>query len=479
MTKVLCSSLKQFGERNHFISFLSLIYDNIQEKIEIYLKEKNQINIIILKNYFIFFMILYLNVSNSGIFIKTVFQEGSNFFESLIKLIKKLEEKDKNYFFSILNNLFLDDYKFLYFKKNSSERDESLENIFIKYQIYFSNFFNDFEDGFGVNEYKYMLNKIFQFDLSYDTFFSLEKVDNLKDKVNYKLSIAQSIIRVVFSKEKYLYLDENSEESKYFEYYFFKNLIDKNLELTIKKFGKDVRILFRKEDLIDDLIKYFFYIFGNSMMIESFVKPVEKMLKKLGLDAESIENNVLVALNLPFVRDICREDFEILIQEISEILNNTIPLEIKIVLKLLYNSVIKYYNIDKNNYGSLYIALFFNYIVNPKIQEIFDINPMKILLVRSLNRLIKNTCFNHKFNEMDDLNKFNDLIEKYHINMENLIINNVININENSDYVKKSLKELFTEKNLVYPKFLFYRDCKLISKTINGVKDEMIKYKEL
>ena len=104
---------------------------------------------------------------------------------------------------------------------------------------------------------------------------------------------------------------------------------------------------------------------------------------------------------------------------------------------------------------------------------------MKILLVRSLNRLIKNTCFNHKFNEMDDLNKFNDLIEKYHINMENLIINNVININENSDYVKKSLKELFTEKNLVYPKFLFYRDCKLISKTINGVKDEMIKYKEL
>ena len=71
MTKVLCSSLKQFGERNHFISFLSLIYDNIQEKIEIYLKEKNQINFIILKNYFIFFMILYLNVSNSGIFIKS------------------------------------------------------------------------------------------------------------------------------------------------------------------------------------------------------------------------------------------------------------------------------------------------------------------------------------------------------------------------------------------------------------------------
>ena len=283
----------------------------------------------------------------------------------------------------------------------------------------------------------------------------------------------------MFSKEKSLYLKEDSEEAKYFEYYFIKNLIDKDLELTIKKFGKDVKIIFRKEDLMDDLIKYFFYIFGNTMMIQSFVKPVKKMLKKLGLDKESIENNILVALNLPFVRDIYREDFEILIKEISEILDNEIPLVIKILLKLLYNSVIKYYNINKNDFGPLYTALFFNYIVNPKIQEIYDINPMKILLVRSLNRLIKNTCFNHKFTENDYLSKFNDLIEIYHKNIENIIINNVININENSEYNKKAMKELFTEKYLIYPKFLFYRDTKLIFKTINGGLEGMINYREL
>ena len=123
-------------------------------------------------------MILFLNLSNSGIFIKTLFDEESNFFLSLTKLIQKLDKKDKKYFFGILNNLFLEEYKSFFFKKNSSEKDESLENIFIKNQLYISNFFNDSEEGFGINEYKIMLNKLFEFDLSYDTFFAFKKINN-------------------------------------------------------------------------------------------------------------------------------------------------------------------------------------------------------------------------------------------------------------------------------------------------------------
>jgi hypothetical protein len=424
-------------------------------------------------------MILFLNVSDTGIFIKTIFEEGINFFQSLIKLIEKLDLKDKNSLFGILNNLFLDDYKLLYFKKNTSEKDDSLEMLFINNQIYFSNIYFESEEGFGDKEYRNMFNKLSRFEFSYDNFFKDKNIDNIKDKSYYKLIIAQSIIRVVFSKEKYLYIDESSKTSKYFEYYFIKNLIDKDLEITQKKYGNDISIIFRKEDIFDDIIKYIFYIFGNTMMIESFVKPVEKMLKKIGLDEESIENNILVALDLPLVRDINKEEFEILIKEISESLNETMPLIIKIILKFLYNSLIKYYKIDKNNFNPLYTALFFNYIISPKTQEIFEINPMKILLVRSLNRLVKNTCFKYKINEADNLSKFNDLIEKYNINMKNLIINNVIQLDENEESNKKYMKQLFSEINLVYPKFLFYRDSKLISKTFNGVSDEFINYREL
>ena len=471
--------MKNLRERKYFISFLSLLYNCIHDKIEIYLKDRNRINFSAITNYIIFFMILFLNVSDTGIFIKTIFEEGINFFQSLIKLIEKLDLKDKNSLFGILNNLFLDDYKLLYFKKNTSEKDDSLEMLFINNQIYFSNIYFESEEGFGDKEYRNMFNKLSRFEFSYDNFFKDKNIDNIKDKSYYKLRIAQSIIRVVFSKEKYLYIDESSKTSKYFEYYFIKNLIDKDLEITQKKYGNDISIIFRKEDIFDDIIKYIFYIFGNMMMIESFVKPVEKMLKKIGLDEESIENNILVALDLPLVRDINKEEFEILIKEISESLNETMPLIIKIILKFLYNSLIKYYKIDKNNFNPLYTALFFNYIISPKTQEIFEINPMKILLVRSLNRLVKNTCFKYKINEADNLSKFNDLIEKYNINMKNLIINNVIQLDENEESNKKYMKQLFSEINLVYPKFLFYRDSILISKTFNGVSDEFINYREL
>ena len=471
--------MKNLRERKYFISFLSLLYNCIHDKIEIYLKDRNRINFTAITNYIIFFMILFLNVSDTGIFIKTIFEEGINFFQSLIKLIEKLDLKDKNSLFGILNNLFLDDYKLLYFKKNTSEKDDSLEMLFINNQIYFSNIYFESEEGFGDKEYRNMFNKLSRFEFSYDNFFKDKNIDNIKDKSYYKLIIAQSIIRVVFSKEKYLYIDESSKTSKYFEYYFIKNLIDKDLEITQKKYGNDISIIFRKEDIFDDIIKYIFYIFGNTMMIESFVKPVEKMLKKIGLDEESIENNILVALDLPLVRDINKEEFEILIKEISESLNETMPLIIKIILKFLYNSLIKYYKIDKNNFNPLYTALFFNYIISPKTQEMFEINPMKILLVRSLNRLVKNTCFKYKINEADNLSKFNALIEKYNINMKNLIINNVIQLDENEESNKKYMKQLFSEINLVYPKFLFYRDSKLISKTFNGVSDEFINYREL
>ena len=471
--------MKNLRERKYFISFLSLLYNCIHDKIEIYLKDRNRINFTAITNYIIFFMILFLNVSDTGIFIKTIFEEGTNFFKSLIKLIEKLDLKDKNSLFGILNNLFLDDYKLLYFKKNTSEKDDSLEMLFINNQIYFSNIYFESEEGFGDKEYRNMFNKLSRFEFSYDNYFKDKNIDNIKDKSYYKLIIAQSIIRVVFSKEKYLYIDESSKTSKYFEYYFIKNLIDKDLEITQKKYGNDISIIFRKEDIFDDIIKYIFYIFGNMMMIESFVKPVEKMLKKIGLDEESIENNILVALDLPLVRDINKEEFEILIKEISESLNETMPLIIKIILKFLYNSLIKYYKIDKNNFNPLYTALFFNYIISPKTQEMFEINPMKILLVRSLNKLVKNTCFKYKINEADNLSKFNALIEKYNINMKNLIINNVIQLDENEESNKKYMKQLFSEINLVYPKFLFYRDSILISKTFNGVSDEFINYREL
>ena len=51
-------------------------------------------------------MIFFLNVSDSGPFIQIVFDQGSNFFHSLMNLIQKLGQTEQKKFLAILNNLF-------------------------------------------------------------------------------------------------------------------------------------------------------------------------------------------------------------------------------------------------------------------------------------------------------------------------------------------------------------------------------------
>lgn len=131
MTNELCSIMSKLGEKDNFKMILSLIYSSVEKKIKIYKKNNSYINLSIIKNYIIFFMILFLNIKQSDLFIKTVFEEGTNFFKSLISLLKKMNSSIQNNLFGILNNLFLIDYKSLYFKKNSSEKDETLEYIYL------------------------------------------------------------------------------------------------------------------------------------------------------------------------------------------------------------------------------------------------------------------------------------------------------------------------------------------------------------
>ena len=122
---------------------------------------------------------------------------------------------------------------------------------------------------------------------------------------------------------------------------------------TVQKFGDEYKTLFRKEDLCDDVIKYMFFIFGNSMLIDSFVKPLKNMLNKIGITDDLIEKKA----ELPLKRDITKEEFNELIGTIIDTLSKKIPEVLKILLKLLYESVNRHFTIDKDNYGLLYTSL--------------------------------------------------------------------------------------------------------------------------
>ena len=463
--------LIKLGDEDSFEKTLSLIAYTIQNKVELFNKNPTAHNFFLIKNYIVFFMIITINLKRYPSFIKSIFKGKCKFFSSLVELIKQIPKlKQRQEIFSILNYLFLEEYKGLYFR---SDQDKELEDIFIDQQLFFSSMCLDIS-SYDEAIYRKIIDVLFHFNLSYDNFFKYYQNIKDEDKPEYKLKIAQSIIRVAFSKEKSNYTNE-----KYFEFFFIKRVIDKDMEETCKKFGNEYRTLFRKEDLCDDVIKYMFFIFGNSMMIESFVKPVKRMLKSIGINEEStrpIEKNLA---DIKKGRDITLEEYNILLDEISKGLTDNIPHVIRILLKILHNSIRKVFTIEDDNYGPLYTALIFNFIISPRVQMLYSINPLKNVFLRSLNRLIRNTCFNYKFEQNDPLAKFNESIEINNQKLQNFIKDKIISINESDDDVKDSLKDLFTEKYIIYPKFLFYYDSTLLCGTFQGGEEEIIHFHEM
>ena len=465
----MCTTLIKLGDEESFEKILSLILFAIQNKIELYNKNPTQHNYFIIKNYVILFMIITINLKSYPSFIKNIFKGNTKFFQSLVASIRNISKaKQREELFSILNYLFLEEYKVLYFRTDPKEKDETLEQIFIEQQSSYSSL-NFNITSYDQDTYKKIIDILLKFDLSYDNFFKIHQKIKDEDKPDYKLSIAQSIIRVAFSKEKTNYTNE-----KYFEYTFIKKVIDKDIEETAKRFGDEYKTLFRKEDLCDDVIKYMFFIFGNSMMIESFVKPVKKMLKSIGLNEDCPKTT-----DPGKGREITVEEYNILFEEINKGLNDNIPHVLRILLKLLHNSIKNVFTIEEDNYSPLYTALIFNFIISPRVQMLYSINPLNCNYIRALNRLMRNTCFNFKFNKTDELSKFNDSIDINNKKIQKFINEKIISIKETDNEIKDSLSNLFTEKYLIYPKFLFYVDSALLCGTIQGGEDKMINYHEI
>ncbi len=464
MCQILSSS---GGNEKDFEQILELLLSSINDKIKEFAEEPNFNRLSLIQNYIIFFMVLVLNLKKFPSFIKIIFNGKLQFFKNLSDAIFGMKSKKNKKLLSILNNIFLEEYKDIYFRK---KKDEELEKIFIAQQTEFSSKYLDTVNFYDTATYKKMFQTLLDFDISYANFFSYNNKIKDEEKPAYKLCIAQSLIRVAFSKEKKKYF----EKEKFYEYNLLKRIIDKDMEETVAKFGDEYKTLFRKEDLCDDVIKYMFFIFGNSMLIDCFVKPLKTILNKIQITDELIEKKDTLAMT----RDITKEEYNSLIGTIIDTLSKKIPEVLKILLKLLYESVNSHFTIEKDNYGPLYTSLIFNFLISPRIQMLYSINPLNCLFVRSLNRLLRNTCFNFKFAEGDPLFIFNDSIEKNYKKLKQLIKDKIISININ-DKVKNSLSDLFTEKYLIYPKFLFYWDSQLLCDTITGGINKIITFEEL
>ena len=400
-------------------------------------------------------MVITLNLKKYPNFMKAIFKGQLDFFHRLVELLIPLKKKKK--FLYIINNLFLEEYKNIFFKERRP--DPELEEIFINEQTFFAEIYSDAPIIYEKDTYIKIFSQLSKFDLSYKNLFSEFSDDiDIEEKIAYKLAICQSLIRAIFSKEKNKYINE-----KFYEFNILKKIIDKDMEETIEKYGDEYKTLFRKEDICDDVLKYMFFIFGNSMIIESFINPLNKILEGLETD-----------------RNINNEELDKLLNEFITKSKKNFPPVLKILLKILYESVLAHFTIEKDNYGPLYTTFIFNFIISPRVQIVYNINSQKNnQFIRSLNRLLRNACFNFKFNEEDPLSIFNDSIEKNNKKIKNFIKENIIGINIKDNKVKNSLGDIFTENYIIYPKYLFYWDTNIIFRSINGGVKQFIEYEKL
>ena len=452
--------------------FSFLLFILLDNSIDNY--TKNQNNFLILKNNIKFFMIILLNLKNNKKFNNFFTKEKIDYpLMNITKIQKIKDSKYKQILNNILFNIFSPEYNHLGSNLlsiiNTDEKNLKGNNK-IKQIKLLNEFYNSQKDFESIDK-KNKINQKEKYEKIIDSLFNFESKNFLnfkKDKeIDYSLhffhqiELVENIIFIVFSKEKYNFMKDNNA---YYEYEFLDRLIKKNISETKEIHENKHRNLFRRDTISNDIIKYFFFIFGNSMIIKSIFKPLNTILKIVGLNNIS-ENDELIGNK---ERNITKDEFKILFEKIMQKLNENIPTILKIFLKIIYDNIINFYpNLEKDDYTPISSLFFFSYISNPRIQKMFNIYPDKFLFIKSVYRLIYNASFNIKFKEDDNLYIFNDDIEIYYNIINEFYKNNIINIDMNSEENKKYLKNLFHEIGFIYPEFLFYLSC-------DGIHEDLV-----
>ena len=466
MLRETCLLLTKKNNKKYYSDFLTLLIDFMKDIIDKNKKEDNYKNKSLIINYLLFILTLTINLKDYPIFIKTLFKKYFKIILSLIKEIKN--EKINNTLLDLLSGLFLEEYKSIYFRK---EQDKELEDLYINKEIEITKIYFDAINSYQKETYNKIFYLLFEFNLNYDTIYNnyLNAISS-EEKPIFKTNLIQSILRLLFYPEKRKYF----AESKYYEYDLLKKIIDKNMKETLKLNGDEYKTVFRKDDICDDIIKYLFFMFGNTTMIEAFFNPLKKMMKKLGIIMKKNDNKTKKKYSNE--RNITQKEFELFFDEMIEGFRKHLPYILKIILKIIYTCVRKHFTIEKDNYRPLNTALIFNFIVNPRIQSLYSVNPSKYKFIRTLNRLLCNTCFNTPFIEKDELSRFNKCIESNNLKLKNFFQKFIISIDEEKEEEKIKIKNIFNEKFSIYPKFFFIWDSKFFYTSINEKMEKIMNF---
>ena len=459
----LINNFQKFLDDDFIIQrFLFLLFILLDNSLDNYIKDKN--TFLLLKNNLKYFLLILINLKDNEKFNYFFSKEKLDYLIMILTKIQKIKnKKDKQICNNILFNLFSQEYIYLGSNlisiENNKEKNKNKNSKSKKILIDFYLTQKTLEAKeaekklLKTEKYQKIIESLFNFDSENFLYFKKNSEIDYSLHFYHQIELVENIIFILFSKEKYNFL---KNDNVYYEYEFLDKLIKKNISETKEMHGDKHRNLFRRDTISNDIIKYFFFIFGNSMIIESIIKPLNTILKIIGLSNE-IENIDFKRNSVKKERNITKDEFKILFEKIIEKLNENIPKILKIFLKMIYDNIIIFYpNLEKGDYTPISSLFFFSYISNPRIQKMFDIYPEKCLFIKSVYKLIYNSSFNIKFNEGDNLFIFNDEIDIYYKKINEFYEKNVINIDMNNEDNKKYLQNLFNEIGVIYPEFIFY-----------------------
>ena len=465
----LINNFQKFLDDDFIIQrFLFLLFILLDNSLDNYIKDKN--TFLLLKNNLKYFLLILINLKDNEKFNYFFSKEKLDYLIMILTKIQKIKnKKDKQICNNILFNLFSQEYIYLGSNlisiENNKEKNKNKNSKSKKILIDFYLTQKTLEAKeaekklLKTEKYQKIIESLFNFDSENFLYFKKNSEIDYSLHFYHQIELVENILFILFSKEKYNFL---KNDNVYYEYEFLDKLIKKNISETKEMHGDKHRNLFRRDTISNDIIKYFFFIFGNSMIIESIIKPLNTILKIIGLSYE-IENIDFKRNSIKKERNITKDEFKILFEKIIEKLNENIPKILKIFLKMIYDNIIIFYpNLEKGDYTPISSLFFFSYISNPRIQKMFDIYPEKCLFIKSVYKLIYNSSFNIKFNEGDNLFIFNDEIDIYYKKINEFYEKNVINIDMNNDDNKKYLQNLFNEIGVIYPEFIFYLSCDCI-----------------
>ena len=466
----LINNFQKFLDDDFIIQrFLFLLFILLDNSLDNYIKDKN--TFLLLKNNLKYFLLILINLKDNEKFNYFFSKEKLDYLIMILTKIQKIKnKKDKQICNNILFNLFSQEYIYLGSNlisiENNKEKNKNKNSKSKKILIDFYLTQKTLEAKeaekklLKTEKYQKIIESLFNFDSENFLYFKKNSEIDYSLHFYHQIELVENIIFILFSKEKYNFL---KNDNVYYEYEFLDKLIKKNISETKEMHGDKHRNLFRRDTISNDIIKYFFFIFGNSMIIESIIKPLNTILKIIGLNNE-IEKNIDFKRNsIKKERNITKDEFKILFEKIIEKLNENIPKILKIFLKMIYDNIIIFYpNLEKGDYTPISSLFFFSYVSNPRIQKMFDIYPEKCLFIKSVYKLIYNSSFNIKFNEGDNLFIFNDEIDISYKKISEFYEKNVINIDMNNEDNKKYLQNLFNEIGVIYPEFIFYLSCDCI-----------------